>query len=188
MTRSFTKPRVSSCRTSSGSRPPCCNCWRNYHAISLRLMVRARCRRTGSSGGAGSSLSAMTSRFGSLMLEPLLLRFLLARGDLRDRLLEVLDELLRLAPRLVQQLLQLLASLRLQLLALGQALLQRGQKLVDAALDAVELAAEVDEAAPDLLQRQALVHQRLDEVDAAHRAGRVEAVAAAVLSFLAHPA
>src|SRR5581483_5834375 len=109
-------------------------------------------------------------------------------GDFGDRSLHVLDELIGVPARLGEEPLQLLAARGPELRPVRDRLLQRREELVDRALHAVELAAEEDERVPDLLQPHPLVHQRLDHVDAADRAGRIEALRAAVLALLADAA
>src|SRR5207302_8767024 len=78
---------------------------------------------------------------------------------------------------------QLAATRSLDVALLGDGLVERGEEVVEGALDAVQLAAEEDEGVADLLERHALVHQRLDQADAAHRGGGVEAARSAVLAL-----
>src|SRR5256885_5148382 len=166
---------------SSGSSPPEAACCRKSRAISLRLMVRARCRGLSS----GSSMTGRTLRFGSL-IEALPLPGLFPCGDFGDRALHVLDELIRLLAALGEETIQLLAPRRAQLALVRDGLLQRGEELVERPLHAVELPAEEDERMPDVLQGHPLVHERLDHVDATHRARGLEALRPAVLPLRAH--
>src|SRR4051812_4272178 len=166
---------------SSGSSPPEAACCRKSRAISLRLIVRALWRGLSS----GSSMTGRRFLFGSL-IEGSSLSRLFPCGDFGDRALHVLHELIGVPAALREQPLQLLAPRGPQLGLLRDGLLQRGEELVERSLDAVELAAEEDEGVADVLQRHALVHQGLDDVDAADRAGGIEASRAAVLALLAH--
>src|SRR5438270_13722817 len=93
-----------------------------------------------------------------------------------------------LVPAVVEHPLQLAAARRLDVDLLGDGLVERGEEVVERALDAVQLAAEEDEGVADLLESHALVHQRLDQADAARRGGRVEAARSAVLALLADAA
>src|SRR5438309_2069227 len=177
--RLASSPAISVC--SSGSRPPAAACWRKSRAISLRLMVRARWRGLSS----GSSTTGRTFLFGSLM-KASSLPGLFPCGDFGDRALHVLDELVRVLAALGEETVQLPAPRRAQLALVRDRLLQRGEELVERPLHAVQLPAEEDERVTDVLQGHPLVHERLDHVDAAHRARGIEALRAAVLALLAH--
>src|SRR5207248_11409804 len=167
---------------SSGSSPPAAACCRKSRAISLRLIVRARWRGLSS----GSSTTGRMFLFASLMRGSSL-PGVFPCGDFGDRALHVLDELIGVPPALGEQPVQLLAPRRAQLALVRDRLLQRREELVERSLHAVELPAEEDERVADVLEGHPLVHQRLDDVDAADRARRIEALRAAVLSLLAHP-
>src|SRR5438270_10549509 len=143
-------------------------------------MVRARWRGLSS----GSSTTGRTFLFGSLM-KASSLPGLFPCGDFGDRALHVLDELVRILAALGEETVQLLAPRRAQLSLVCDSLLQRGEELVERPLHAVQLPAEEDERVTDVLQGHPLVHERLDRVDAAHRARGIEALRAAVLAPLA---